>query len=95
MTAVPAIARMGRVMRFATIVILLVLLPAVPATAADTFELPPEVTPVLRAACEADVRRLCIVPESTAGTVRRCVLSKFDQLNKDCQREIRAAGLAP
>lgn len=65
------------------------------AYAADQFVLPPEVTPSLRAACEADVRRLCIKEGSTVDTVRDCVVSKFMKLGKRCQFEIAQAGLAP
>ena len=65
------------------------------ALAGDDFKLPPEVTPAMRAACEADVRRMCIHASSTVDTVRDCVLSKFMKLPKRCQLEIASAGLAP
>ena len=68
---------------------------AVPAVGAEEFKLPPEVTPALRAACEADVRRLCITTNATVETVRQCVLSKFLHLGRRCQVEIASAGLAP
>ena len=68
---------------------------AAPVLAGDDFKLPPEVTPSMRAACEADVRRLCIQPGSTVGSVRDCVLDKFMKLGKRCQVEIASAGLAP
>ena len=64
-------------------------------SAAENFTLPAEITPTLRAACEADVRRLCVSPESTVSSVRRCVILKFKQLGDDCRREIAAAGLTP
>jgi hypothetical protein len=63
--------------------------------AAEDVKLPPEVTPSMRAACEQDVRRLCIKEGSTVGQVRDCVLSKFTKLGKRCQLEIASAGLAP
>ena len=63
--------------------------------AGEDIKLPPEVTPSMRAACEADVRRLCIQPGSTVGSVRDCVLDKFMKLGKRCQIEIASAGLAP
>ena len=65
------------------------------AQASDEFKIPPEVTPSMRAACESDVRRLCINSNSTIETVRNCVLSKFMKLGKRCQVEIASAGLAP
>lgn len=73
------------------------ILAAAPAAmAAETqFELPPEVTPALRAACEPDVRRLCVRDGSTVDSVRQCVLSKFTRLARRCQFEIASAGLAP
>jgi hypothetical protein len=65
------------------------------AHAADDVKIPPEVTPSMRAACETDVRRLCISSNSTVESVRQCVLSKFMKLGKRCQYEIASAGLAP
>jgi hypothetical protein len=65
------------------------------AMASDQFKLPPEVTPSMRAACESDVRRLCINDDSTVEQVRQCVLSKFMKLGRRCQLEIASAGLAP
>jgi len=65
------------------------------ASAGEAFKLPPEVTPALRAACEADVRRLCVNANSTVDQVKSCVLSKFMRLGKRCQVEIASAGLAP
>jgi hypothetical protein len=63
--------------------------------AADEPKLPPQVTPALRAACEGDVRRLCIREGATVDSVKDCVLSKFMKLGKRCQLEIASAGLAP
>jgi hypothetical protein len=66
-----------------------------PARASDDIKIPPEVTPSMRAACETDVRRLCISSNSTVDSVRNCVLAKFMKLGKRCQVEIASAGLAP
>lgn len=71
----------------------LVIIAATPVTAEDKFDLPPEVTPALRAACEGDVRRLCIGEKPTVSKVKRCVAEKFFQLGKRCQNEIKSAGL--
>jgi hypothetical protein len=68
---------------------------SVPAGASDDIKLPPEVTPALRAACETDVRRLCITADSTVQSVKQCVLAKFLRLGRKCQMEIASAGLAP
>jgi hypothetical protein len=68
---------------------------SVPVFAQQEVKIPPEVTPALRAACEADVRRLCITSESTIQSVKQCVLSKFLRLGRKCQMEIASAGLAP
>jgi hypothetical protein len=73
----------------------LLLLVAATAHAQDEIKLPPEVTPALRAACEADVRRLCLTPDATMQSVKQCVLSKFLRLGRRCQMEIASAGLAP
>lgn len=65
------------------------------AGARDGFKLPPEVTPAMRAACESDVRRLCINDDSTVETVKQCVLANFRKLGTRCQAQIVLAGLAP
>ena len=59
------------------------------------YQLPPEVTPAIRAACETDVRRLCIGQDPSVEKVKTCVMSKFFKLNKQCQVRLMAAGLAP
>lgn len=62
---------------------------------AGEYQLPPEVTPALRAACESDVRRLCIGANPTVTKVKICVAAKFRQLGKRCQVQIVLAGLKP
>jgi len=73
--------------------IALTLATTAPATAEEKFKLPPEVTPALRAACESDVRRLCIGEKPTYSKVKRCVMVKFFSLGKRCRNEIQSAGL--
>lgn len=75
-----------------SIVAALAVMVATPAMA-EEFKLPPEVTPQLRAACEGDVRRLCVGEKPTVSKVKRCVISKFFQLGQRCQSEIKSAGL--
>lgn len=65
----------------------------IPAVAEEKFKMPPEVTPALRAACESDVRRLCVGTNPTVSKVRNCVVARFFQLGKRCQNEIKQAGL--
>ena len=67
---------------------------AAPAMSED-IKLPPEVTPQLRAACENDVRRLCIGTNPTVAKVKVCVASKFLQLGKRCQVQLALAGFTP
>ncbi len=62
---------------------------------AESFEMPPEVTPALRAACESDVRRLCIADGATIFTVKSCVKRRFAELSTRCKFQIAAAGLTP
>ncbi len=62
---------------------------------AQEIQLPPEVTPALRAACESDVRRLCIGENPTVSKVKSCVRSKFMQLGNRCKMQITIAGLKP
>jgi len=61
---------------------------------AEEFKMPPEVTPQLRAACETDVRRLCIGQNPTVAKVKRCVLVKYFQLGKKCQVELASLGFS-
>lgn len=72
----------------------LVLSGVVAATAAksEQFQLPPEVTPALRAACETDVRRLCIGKDPTVAKVKSCVFRKYFQLGRKCQVELASLG---
>lgn len=60
---------------------------------AEEFKLPPEVTPSLRAACETDVRRLCVGQNPTVAKVKRCVMVKYFQLGRKCQVELASLGL--
>jgi len=59
---------------------------------AEELKLLPEVTPQLRAACESDVRRLCIGENPTVATVKQCVAKKFFKLGRRCQMELTAVG---
>jgi hypothetical protein len=67
----------------------------VPAARAEDYQLPPEVTPQIRSACETDVRRLCIGENPTIAKVKSCVTSKFMQLGHRCQVQLAMAGLKP
>jgi hypothetical protein len=78
-------------MRVAGIVVVAMGVVGSPA-GADELQLPPEVTPSLRAACETDVRRLCIGAQPTVEKVKRCVALKFFQLGQKCQVELASLG---
>ena len=65
------------------------------AAKADDYQLPPEVTPALRTACETDVRRLCMGQNPTVAKVKSCVTAKFMLLGKRCLVQIALAGLKP
>lgn len=67
---------------------------AASAVNAEQFQLPPEVTPALRAACETDVRRLCIGKNPTVAKVKSCVVRKYFQLGRRCQVELASLGLS-
>ncbi len=71
------------------------LLAAAGPTLAQDYQLPPEVTPALRAACESDVRRLCIGENPTVPKVKSCVKANFLRLGRRCQMQITLAGLKP
>jgi hypothetical protein len=73
------------------VLILCAALAAGPVAKAEALKLPPEVTPTLRAACENDVRRLCIGKSPTIAKVKRCVVAKFSQLGRRCQFELASA----
>ena len=81
-------------MKRSRVVVLCAFLSAAPGVQAEQLKLPPEVTPALRAACEGDVRRLCIGQAPTIAKVKRCVAAKFLQLGKRCQIELASAGFS-
>ena len=64
-------------------------------TLAADYQLPPEVTPALRSACESDVRRLCIGEDPSVAKVKHCIAAKFMQLGRRCQVQIALAGFKP
>jgi hypothetical protein len=64
------------------------------ARAQENVKLPPGITPELRAACEADVRRLCIDDSPSIPKVKACVAQKFFQLGRRCQVELASAGFS-
>ncbi len=74
--------------------VLFALVSASSVVTAEELKLPPEVTPQLRAACEGDVRRLCVGQSPTVDKVKSCVASKFFQLGKKCQIELASAGFS-
>jgi hypothetical protein len=78
-------------MKRTRVVVLCAALSAGPVAAAEQLKLPPEVTPSMRAACESDVRRLCIGRAPTIAKVKRCVTAKFSQLGRRCQIELASA----
>lgn len=82
-------------MRIAVAAALLAVVGATAARAAEEYQLPPEVTPSMRAACESDVRRLCIGQNPTVDKVKACVQRKFTQLGRKCQMELASAGFSP
>ena len=73
----------------------LVAMSSASAVWSEEIQLPPEVTPALRAACEADVRKLCVDENPTVAKVKSCVARKFLQLGRRCQMQITLAGLRP
>jgi hypothetical protein len=78
------------------VVAVLLAVTAVPALAQaqDNVKLPAGITPELRAACEADVRRLCVDDSPTIPKVKACVAQKFLQLGRRCQVELASAGFS-
>lgn len=77
------------------VVLIGALLGAGPSVSAEDLKLPPEVTPALRAACETDVRRLCMSENPTVASVRSCVKRRFGELSMRCRAQIAVAGLTP
>jgi hypothetical protein len=77
---------------YAALAVLSITAAGTSALAEQDYKLPPEVTPQLRAACESDVRRLCIGTNPTVAKVKVCVASKFMQLGKRCQMQLAIAG---
>lgn len=81
-------------MKRSCVVVLCMAMSAGVVVAEENLKLPPQVTPSMRAACEGDVRRLCVGPNPTFAKVKRCVAAKFYQLGKRCQFELASAGFA-
>lgn len=48
----------------------------------------------MRAACETDVRRLCIGKNPTVAKVKSCVRRNFLRLGTRCQITLAAAGFS-
>jgi hypothetical protein len=65
---------------------------ASPGLASD-IKLPKQITPQICVACESDVRRLCIRPNSTQFSVKICVLANIGRLNATCRKRLASAGL--
>lgn len=63
------------------------------SSTAMAFDLPKEVTPDIRRACEKDVRRLCITKSSTMASVKSCVRRNFSKLNIACKLKLASLGL--
>jgi hypothetical protein len=80
-------------MKIYSVVLVVLFVYAAPTAAAEEFELPAEVTPELRAACENDVRRLCIGKRPTIAKVKSCVAKKFFKLGRRCQTELTTIGI--
>ena len=81
-------------LRGVALVLALAVAAAVPLSA-DSLQLPPQVTPALRAACEADVRRLCLGENPTLSQVKSCMTRRFAELSSRCKLQIAVAGLTP
>ncbi|HEY7670192.1 MAG TPA: hypothetical protein VH852_06090 [Hyphomicrobium sp.] len=81
-------------MKRTRVLILCAALATGPTAKAEELKLPPQVTPAMRAACEGDVRRLCVGSSPTFAKVKRCVAVKFLQLGKRCQIELASAGFS-
>ena len=67
----------------------------VAAGAGEPLKVPEDVPPAIRAACETDVRRLCVGANPTIEGVKSCVAAKFRQLGKRCQIQLALAGFSP
>ncbi len=59
------------------------------------LELPSKITPAVRAACETDVRRMCVKADSTVASVKACVIRRYESLNGGCKVQLAKAGLWP
>jgi len=66
---------------------------AATAAIAEDFKLPAEVTPALRAACEGDVRRVCVGTNPTFAKVKSCVMANYRSFGARCKAQIALAGI--
>jgi hypothetical protein len=83
----------GRLMTLTRVILLGVCVASSSAIADEKFKLPPEITPAIRAACEDNVRALCVTPTSTQSSIVSCVRRNFINLNRNCRNELTSAGL--
>jgi hypothetical protein len=80
-------------MKFKSILLLSLCLGVTQVKADEKIQLPPEITPAIRAACEQNVRQICVTPTSTQDSIVSCVRRNFISLNKRCRNELVSAGL--
>ncbi|MEM9026792.1 MAG: hypothetical protein AAGC70_00315 [Pseudomonadota bacterium] len=74
-------------------VVVLLISSTIAAHSVLAMEIPKEVTPDIRRACEKDVRRLCVRKTSTVSSVKSCVIKNFTKLNMRCRIKLARFGL--
>ena len=65
------------------------------SVAADNYKLPASITPAVQAACEGDVRRLCLDSDPSFSKIKACVIANFGKFGTRCKVQAALAGIKP
>jgi len=79
------------VIRIATLMMIALLIPAGAAPAQDQPRVSPEVLKQIRAACSADIKKLCAGVQPGGGRILQCMRSHQTEISTDCQTALANA----
>ena len=80
--------------RLAALMTIAVLIPTGAALAQDQQRVSPEVLKQIRAACSADVKKLCDGVQPGGGRILQCMRSHQSEISSDCQAALANAKAA-
>lgn len=80
--------------RLAALTMIVALLPTGAVPAQDQQRISPEVLKQLRAACSADIKKLCDGVQPGGGRILQCMRSHQSEISTDCQTALANAKAA-